>query len=283
MKKENSMKRRELFIRFKDIPPHETSRVHGGDTGVVGVEAGVSCYHCVQDGVMYRIVLPALDEGILYDLLSFTDKLKKEEYPCYLIEAEQVGVGTFGEPVVRNIITITLLERVNMHYEKPRTRFDRTNHQLVKKGESAVPLIISDMGHMRANDLVSKMMLLLMEQPEYSKIEGEDMRRYVEDAQDYLKHVIPEIKAYVATKQKAKLYVNAESTIKSLEDRNAELERRLKTHRRQYNALIDRFDVIGKNIESLAKSIILNSSKKREIISYCKMLHNPHTSPFKSK
>lgn len=92
-----------------------------------------------------------------------------------------------------------------------------------------------------------------------------------------------EIKAYVATKQKAKLYVNAESTIKSLEDRNAELERRLKTHRRQYNALIDRFDVIGKNIESLAKSIILNSSKKREIISYCKMLHNPHTSPFKSK
>ena len=94
---------RQFFIRFKNIPENEISGVYDGDCGKIRDELGVSCYQFIKQGENYNIVLSSISTGFLHDLCWFLDDFKDSKIPAYLIEAEQVGIGSYGEPVVKNI------------------------------------------------------------------------------------------------------------------------------------------------------------------------------------
>ena len=59
-------------------------------------------YYIKQDE-NYNIVLSSISTGFLHDLCWFLDDFQDGKIPAYLIEAEQVGIGSYGEPVVKNI------------------------------------------------------------------------------------------------------------------------------------------------------------------------------------
>jgi len=121
---------RQFFIRFKNIPENEISGVYDGDCGKIRDELGVSCYQFIQQGENYNIVLSSISIGFLYDLIGFLDDLQEGRIPAYLIEAEQVGIGSYGEPVVKNIKIIKELEYVQLTEPKPKYKMDITNPQL---------------------------------------------------------------------------------------------------------------------------------------------------------
>lgn len=121
---------RQLFIRFKDIPANEISGIHDGDCGKIRDELGTSCYEFLKRGANYNIILSSISTGFLHDLCWFLDDFESGNIPAYLIEAEQVGLGGYGEPVVRNIKIISQLERVELANPKPKFKMDVTNPQL---------------------------------------------------------------------------------------------------------------------------------------------------------
>jgi len=120
------------YIRFKDIPPNEISNIYDGDLGVVGYEKGVSCYEFVKTKEGYfKIVLPSVSSGPMYDLINFIEDLKNKKIPAYLIKATEVGLGTYGEPVVKNITIIREIQLIEFAQVKPKFKLDKTNPQLV--------------------------------------------------------------------------------------------------------------------------------------------------------
>jgi hypothetical protein len=121
---------RQFFIRFKNIPENEISGVYDGDCGKIRDELGVSCYQFIQQGENYNIILSSISTGFLYDLIYFLDEFERNNIPAYLIEAEQVGIGTYGEPVVKNIKIIQELEYIELAIPKPEYKMDITNPQL---------------------------------------------------------------------------------------------------------------------------------------------------------
>lgn len=124
------IKDRRLFVRFKDIPAGEVSGVYDGDCGRIRDELGVSCYDFVRRGNNYNIILSSISEGFLYDLCHFVRLFNDGKIPGYLIEAEQVGNGTYGEPVVKNVRIMCQLKTVELAYPKPTYKMDMTNPQL---------------------------------------------------------------------------------------------------------------------------------------------------------
>ena len=120
------------YIRFKDIPDNEISNIYDGDLGVVGHEKGVSCYEFIKTKAGYfKIILPSISSGPLHDLLYFIDQLERKEIPAYVIEATEVGVGTYGEPVVKDVTIIREIQLIEFTQTKPKFKLDRTNPQLV--------------------------------------------------------------------------------------------------------------------------------------------------------
>lgn len=119
------------FIRFKDIPENEISGIYDGDLGRIGDECGVCCYKATKEGDFYKIVLPSLGEGVLYDLLYFLRDLS----PIYLITGDMVGIGSYGEPALKNITIIEEMECVELANPKPKFKMDKSNIQFkIKEG-----------------------------------------------------------------------------------------------------------------------------------------------------
>jgi hypothetical protein len=119
-----------LFIRFKDIPPNEISGVYDGDCGKIRDEIGTSCYQFIRDGENFKIVLSSLDLGFLYDLIGFIEDFRNGNIPAYLIAADQVGLGSYGEPVVKNIKILKELTCVELEVPAPKIKTDITNTQI---------------------------------------------------------------------------------------------------------------------------------------------------------
>ena len=129
------------YIRFKNIPENETSGVFDGDLGKIREEPGVCCFDCVKKGEFYKIILPSFSTGPLYDIQRFIYDLEsKDSVPIYLIEAEEVGTGTYGEPAVKNVKILCELEYVELEIPCPKLKLDRTNVQLRKKELLSVTL-----------------------------------------------------------------------------------------------------------------------------------------------
>ena len=126
-----SVGNKHLFIRFHNIPKNEISSIHDGDLGVVGFEEGVSCYNTIKDSNdCYRIILPSFSSGCIEDLSYFIDMLNNNETICYLIKATQVGLGTYGEPIVKNVNIIGKLTPLNLHKYPIKNKLDKSNIQL---------------------------------------------------------------------------------------------------------------------------------------------------------
>ena len=121
---------RQFFIRFKNIPENEISGVYDGDCGKIRDELGTSCYQFIKQDENYNIILSSISTGFLHDLCWFLGDFESGKIPCYLIEAEQVGLGSYGEPVVKNIKIIKQLERIELVNPKPKYKMDITNPQL---------------------------------------------------------------------------------------------------------------------------------------------------------
>jgi len=107
---------RQFFIRFKNIPKNEISGVYDGDCGKIRDELGTSCYQFIKNGKNYNIILSSISIGFLYDLCYFLNQFEDGKIPAYLIEAEQVGLGSYGEPVVKNINIIKKIKRIERRY-----------------------------------------------------------------------------------------------------------------------------------------------------------------------
>lgn len=120
------------YIRFGRIPNDEISRVWSGDS-IVKNEVGVSVYDCIEKQGIYKIVIPSIYDGVFEDLihLLFNDPRK-----IFLVEGDEVGLGTYGEPCLKNVVIISELI---IHNFAPTpgsrflSRFRKTNYQLILK------------------------------------------------------------------------------------------------------------------------------------------------------
>jgi len=118
-----------MYIRFKDIPNNELSGVYDGDLGKIREEIGVSCYKAIKFNNTYKIILPSLTEGCLYDLLGFIRDCRNDEIPVYLIDGQQVGDGSYGEPLLKHIRVLKKLKIIELAEPKPEYKMDKTNCQ----------------------------------------------------------------------------------------------------------------------------------------------------------
>jgi len=122
----------QLYIRFKDIPENEVSGVYDGDLGRIRDEEGVAVFASVQIGDTYKIVLPSLCSGVLYDLMNFTDDAKQGKLPVYLVQGREVGTGTHGEPVIKDVIIVSKLKIVETTKPIPVYKMDKTSIQFIR-------------------------------------------------------------------------------------------------------------------------------------------------------
>jgi hypothetical protein len=120
-----------MYIRFKEIPQNEISGVYDGDLGKIRDEIGTSCYNAIKVDNTYRILLPSLSEGCLYDLIGFIQDSLRNEIPIYLLSGHKVGLGSYGEPLIKNIVVLEELKIIDLHNPKPVFKMDRTNPQFV--------------------------------------------------------------------------------------------------------------------------------------------------------
>jgi hypothetical protein len=129
-----NFKKQQKFIRFKNIPPNERSGIYDGDLGKIREEIGVSCYDFIEIDGNYKIIIPSISSGVFFDLSSFINDFKNNKIPAFIIEADQIGIGNYGEPLVKNVKIICNLKRVELAEEKPKFKMDRTNPQIrIKK------------------------------------------------------------------------------------------------------------------------------------------------------
>lgn len=112
----NRLKRemeRKKYIRFKPIPPSGKSSIysHGNK---IGEEIGVSVFDAVNIDGTYHIVIPMpitkdmLDD--IYGLLNYSNE------GIYLVEGEQIGIGTDNEPLIKDAIILS--EITDIFYKK---------------------------------------------------------------------------------------------------------------------------------------------------------------------
>lgn len=97
------------YIRIGEIPDSEISKKYNGES-VIDVEKGVSVYNVVKISGIYHIVMPTPlkeGQGITYEQLiqEVTECRYKIENPrrIYLVTGKEVGVGSDGEPVIKNV------------------------------------------------------------------------------------------------------------------------------------------------------------------------------------
>jgi hypothetical protein len=120
---------RKQFLRFKNIPNDERSCVYDGDAGVVRHEDGVSCYEFVEQNGQFKIILPSFDTGPIFDLNNFIWRVERDEIPVYIVEGEQISLGTYGEPVIKDVKIVTKLKVIELQDPAPKFKLDKTNKQ----------------------------------------------------------------------------------------------------------------------------------------------------------
>ena len=101
------MERKQLYIRFGDIPSNEKSKIYQGEEEI-GDENGVSVYPAFElnGNIVLGLTLP-ITRTTLYTQQHL---LEYDNRPCYLVSGDYVGKGTDGEPLIRNI---SIIKRLN--------------------------------------------------------------------------------------------------------------------------------------------------------------------------
>ena len=99
--------RKQLYVRFGDIPSNEKSKIYRGEEEI-GEENGVSVYPAFElnGNIVLGLTLP-ITRTTLYTQQHL---LEYDNRPCYLVSGDYVGSGTDGEPLIRNISIIKRLD-----------------------------------------------------------------------------------------------------------------------------------------------------------------------------
>ena len=93
-----------LYIRFGEIPLNERSGIYKNTGEVkVGEELGGSCYRGVVIDDKVYIIMPHNPSSTYYWLI---DAYNRKEIPLYIINGDEVGEGSDGEPLLRNVVVL---------------------------------------------------------------------------------------------------------------------------------------------------------------------------------
>lgn len=99
------------FLRVGKIPIDEKSKIFYNGEYIVGEEAGVSCYELIDYHGTLRLILPAKFTSFLVTDLQWS--FTSGEDIWYIITGDEVGYGSDGEPLLRNI---KILEEISINY-----------------------------------------------------------------------------------------------------------------------------------------------------------------------
>jgi len=113
------------YVRFGKIPENKKSGIYHYDEGKIDEEAGVSCYRAsIEDNKVFCILsIKEMYDSCVYNFaenailgykyvrdnpeLSNSDEdctCHKEYSPVYLITGTEVGNGSSGEPLLKNVV-----------------------------------------------------------------------------------------------------------------------------------------------------------------------------------
>ena len=110
--------RKQLYVRFGDIPSNEKSKIYHGEDEI-GDENGVSVYPAFElnENIVLGLTLP-ITKTTLYTQQHL---LEYDNRSCYLVSGDYVGKGTDGEPLIKNISVIKRLDnyRIKECEKKP--------------------------------------------------------------------------------------------------------------------------------------------------------------------
>ena len=105
--KKQGTERKQLYVRFGDIPVDEKSKIYRGEEEI-GKEDGVSVYPAFElnGNVVLGLTLPIT----LTTLYTQQHLLEYDNRPCYLVSGDYVGNGKDGEPLLKNVSIIRKLD-----------------------------------------------------------------------------------------------------------------------------------------------------------------------------
>lgn len=111
------------YLRFKDIPDNELSNIYRGDAGIIGQEKGVSVFELTKVDGKLRLLFPVYIEDELIvnndntpeacssDFEMLWWRFYKDKIPAYIVTGDEVGFGSDGEPLLKNIKIINKLSK----------------------------------------------------------------------------------------------------------------------------------------------------------------------------
>lgn len=99
------------YIRFGEIPPDGKSKIRRrADNSIIGEEKGISVFEYIEGrGIVVPHNQQARDDFLL--LMNSIDK------PQYIVIGEEIGVGSDGEPLLRDVKIIKVLKEANQNYQ----------------------------------------------------------------------------------------------------------------------------------------------------------------------
>ena len=99
--------KKNLYIRFGEIPTNEKSGIYKNNEICCGYEKGVSVWDCCIKNNKYHIVLPnPCNEDTIADIETYT---LYNDRNIYLVTGIEVGSGSDNEPLLKNVKIIKQL------------------------------------------------------------------------------------------------------------------------------------------------------------------------------
>jgi hypothetical protein len=99
------------YIRVGELPPDGKSKIRcRADNSIIGEEEGVSVFEYIEGrGIVVPNNQQARDDFLI--LMNSIDK------PQYIVIGEEIGVGSDGEPLLRDVKIIKVLKEANQNYQ----------------------------------------------------------------------------------------------------------------------------------------------------------------------
>lgn len=106
------------YIRFGDLPVNTSRNYLTGE-----MEAGISVYEAIIDGDQVKLVFPDLTYSACVSLSGVLER------QAFIVEGEQIGIGSDGEPLLRDCKIKQLLMtdssgKLKLSYPKPPATYE---------------------------------------------------------------------------------------------------------------------------------------------------------------
>lgn len=99
------------YIRVGELPPDGKSKIRRrADNSIIGEEEGISVFEYIEGrGIVVPHNQQARDDFLM--LMNSIDK------PQYIVIGEEIGVGSDGEPLLKDVKIIKVLKEANQNYK----------------------------------------------------------------------------------------------------------------------------------------------------------------------